>query len=226
MYTPTRKVRSNGRTVVGEFSSQKRLSVQFESALEENLLYILNFDSDVLSFHDQPLKIEYKDDRGRTRSYTPDYLVEYRNRNPVLFEVKSSELLKNNYEVLAPGFEAAKLFASKKGWEFQVITDKEVKTTYCENVRFLHGYHNYKQDLFILNQVQTALSEIQKSTPGQLVKYIESDSAQWPVYITAIWTLIIHKKIGCDLFSKVHMEVPIWLTTPDEFNELKYPYAL
>jgi hypothetical protein len=224
MYSATRKVRSNGKTVVGEFSSAKRRQVQFESSLEEGLLYILNFDSDVKSFHDQPIQIKYKDGDGKERTYTPDYLVEYKNRKPVLFEVKKKEFLRKNRKELEPIFTAASEFASKLSWDFRIITDKQINTIYGENVRFLNKYQTYNSELAIINQVISTLSKTKKSTPKELLDRITPDSNQWPAYISAIWTLVMNKRICCNLFRKIHMETPIWIA--GDFRELKYPYGL
>lgn len=224
MYSPKRNVRSNGRTVVGQLSSLKKTGVQFESGLEEGFLYILNLDSDVKRFFDQPLQIKYQDREGVDRIYTPDYLVEYKNRRPALFEVKSREWLRKNdiqhlYEVVSD-------FARNEAVDFHVITDKEIHTEYCDNARFLFQYQGYALDLVITNEILTALSRIGKSTPNNLLKQLSIDEDEWPTYIAAMWTLVLNKQIGCNLFQKVHMEVPIWLCQAGDFKEFKYPYTL
>lgn len=226
MYSRKRNVRSNGRTVVGQLSSLKRGEVQFESGLEEGFLYILNFDSDVVKFHDQPLQIKYQDRQGVTRMYTPDYLVEYKNRRPALFEVKSRESLKKGGEDLQHMLEIATDFARREAIEFHVITDKEIYTDYCENVRFLFRYQGYPVDLAITNQILNSLSGIGKSTPNDLLEQFSIDDDDKSTYIAAIWTLVLNKQVGCNLFEKIHMETPIWVCQRGDFKEFKYPYTL
>lgn len=223
-YLPTRKVHSNSKTVVGEFSSEKREQVQFESGLEEGFLYILNFDSDVTSFHDQPFQIDYKDKNGVARTYTPDFLVEFKNRNPALFEVKSMEFIKNNHKEFGPIMEAGRKFAHKRNWKYNIITDKEINTDYGENVRFLNRYRSYKLELAITNEVLARLSEIGTSTPNNMIRQLKSNQDHWPEYISAIWTLVANKQIACNLFEIIHMETAIWIPNHKNKLELKYPY--
>jgi len=224
MYPSTRKVRSNGRTVVGHVSSTKKAGVQFESSLEEGFLYILHFDSDVTCFHDQPLQIKYKDSEGVSRRYTPDFLVEYNNRNNVLFEVKSKEFVEKHKKELDPVFKAARHFALMKGWNFEIVTDQEIKTEYCENARSLFRYQTYFVELEVSNKVMDTLSRIGTSTPNLLLDEISSNDNQRAIYIAAIWTLVLNKKIECNLFTGINMETPISISQNGKVKELKYPY--
>jgi hypothetical protein len=224
MYSSKRKVRSNGRTVVGQFSSAKKQSVQFESALEEGLIYILNFDSDVVTLHDQPVQIEYQDVQGKNKIYTPDYLVEYTTRSPVLFEVKPSGLIKKNFDNHHEKIQAATNFAKSNSWDFRVITEKEIHTEYCQNVRFLFRYQTYEIDLPVSNEILNVLGKLKKSTPNKLLDKMTSDPEQRLVYLASIWTLIFHKRICCNLFKKIHMDTTIWVNSGSEFKELKFPY--
>lgn len=223
MYPSKRKVRSNGHTVVGHLQSQKRRKVQFESALEEEFLYILDFDQDVKCFYDQPIQIHYKDEKGKGRLYTPDFLVEYMNRSPVLFEVKSMKYLKKNKKEIEPVLKAGADFAKKRAWEFKVITDKEIRIAYCDNVRFLRRFHTSSADLVIVNEILTALSS-GVATPNEVIRKLSADIDKWPGYISAIWTLVLNGKIACDLFRKIHMETPLRLAEPGETMRLKFPY--
>lgn len=224
MYSSTRKVRSNGRTIVGQLHSEKRKVVQFESALEEEFLYILDFDPDVKCIYDQPVQIRYKDENGKERLYTPDFLVEYNNRKPVLFEVKSQEYLRKNKDDVQRISKAGTEFAKKMLWEFRVITDKEIKIIYCDNARFLRRFQAHKTDLVVVNDILKTLSA-GVATPNSLIRQLSTDPARWPDYISAIWALVLNGKIACNLFEKIHMETPIRIPEPGEIKKLQYPYV-
>lgn len=221
-----RKVRSNGRTVVGLLSSLKKGGVQFESSLEEEFLYILDFDSHVKSFHDQPVTILYKDKEGHERKYTPDFLVEYFDRRPILFEVKYQEYLDRAGQDLEPAFTAAARFAARRSWDFAVITDKEIRTQYCSNVRFLHRYQTQQVELVIVDRILSSLANIGRTTPSKLLKELSLNNEDSPSYISALWTLVLRRKIACDLFSEIHMETDIWVVEREELKELTYPYKV
>src|SRR5438093_11976708 len=76
---PTRIVPKNYRNLTGlVHNSRTSTMTAFESSLERDLLLLLDFDPDVESFEEQPVKITYYDDHGRRHTYTPDVLVRYR----------------------------------------------------------------------------------------------------------------------------------------------------
>src|ERR1044071_2428222 len=82
---PSRRARSLGTNVVSRFPSRKMgFVVQAESHRHElALVYVLEHDSEVLGFWDQPegIKISYLSANGRLTSpvITPDYLVVRKN---------------------------------------------------------------------------------------------------------------------------------------------------
>lgn len=224
MYPALRKVKSNGRTVVGQFSSLKASETQYESFLEECFIPILDFDSDVEAYHSQAVQLLYKDDSGKDRRYTPDFLVKYRNRNPVLFEVKPRQFLEKYKKELKPKFSAAQQYASERAWEFRVISDKEISTVYVDSLQHLFHYQTYISDPITANDLLEALSKLGRSTPNTLIRKVSQNSELWPILISNLWTLIFNRKICCNLFEKIHMEIPIWVNTKNDFKELKFPY--
>src|SRR5438093_13525364 len=76
---PTRIVPKNYRNLTGlVHNSRTSTMTAFESSLERDLLLLLDFDPDVESFEEQPVKIKYHEDHGRRHTYTPDVLFHYR----------------------------------------------------------------------------------------------------------------------------------------------------
>ena len=56
-----RKVSGRGRNMIGHFPSLKmRRMVAFESLIEQDFLYILDYEQDVIAFAEQPVRIEYE----------------------------------------------------------------------------------------------------------------------------------------------------------------------
>jgi len=212
MYSPKRQVRSNGRTVVGLVSSHKNTGVQFESALEEGFLYILTFDREVKNYHSQPVQIPYVTVDGKESLYTPDYLVEYLDRSPVLFEVKSAEWLKENKVQYQSAIDAGKRFAASNGWEYRIVTDKVIRTDYVDNVRFLFRFQDYLIEKILGHSAKSieALVQLMPDNPSAL--------------LSSIWAMIYKKKLSCNLFRKLTMESRVRLS--DRPFEMKYPYQL
>ncbi|MBK6709944.1 MAG: TnsA endonuclease N-terminal domain-containing protein [Chloroflexi bacterium] len=140
---PVRTVSNRGRrNVVGYFPSLKmRRMVQFESTLERDLIYLLDFDWRVAAFEEQPLKIFYQHE-GKTLSYTPDFLAEFAGGHRVLLECKPFCFV--NSEENQRKFSAAQAWCARRGWQFQVVTDEQLRAGYrLQNVKLLtqHARH-------------------------------------------------------------------------------------
>lgn len=68
---PVRKIPKNHLVVTGAFPSRKNAKMRgFESPLEKEFMLLLEFDSSVASFEEQPLTIQIP---GIPRGYTPDF---------------------------------------------------------------------------------------------------------------------------------------------------------
>lgn len=226
MYSPKRHVRSNGMTTVGYCHSAKSgRMIQFESLLEKKFISILEFDSNVVRYYDQPVKISYTDHTGNKRSYIPDFLVEYRNRKSVYFEVKYESYLKANWQEIKPKFAAANLYAKECLSEFKVFKDTQINTVYQENVEFLLSYTSQLIESETKERIIETLEKLGKSTPSDLIKFISCSSHDASHLIRPLWILISNKIICCNLFQNLNMNSTIWLTrNNNSFKELNYPY--
>lgn len=105
--------------------------VQCESLLELDALMMLDaFDRTIVNVESQPVSLEYRQD-GRLRKWTPDFLIERNGVKPELVEVKT---LKHLYpaDPLARAdtvdrFKALKDAAERKGFEFRLLTESEIR---------------------------------------------------------------------------------------------------
>src|SRR5215216_2118746 len=92
-------IRKGTRRVVGKFPSVKprRKLVHWESQLERDFYYLLEIDPNVVSFREQPLRIEYILN-GKLHYYTPDVLVERKQKIQIV-EVKPKSKVEKYVEV-------------------------------------------------------------------------------------------------------------------------------
>jgi hypothetical protein len=218
MDKPVRKVRSNGRTIVGLVSSNKNTSVQFESSLEENFLYLLSFDKEVKKCDSQPTRISYIDSNGKDRTYVPDYLVEYLGRPSILFEVKTREWIKHNLSVHKMNNEAAKQFAAEKNWEFRVITDKQLRTEFVNNVRRLFRYQDYPIDREREDFIRASLRN--KGMPiEELVRKAKDKEL---LTLATVWAMLFDKKLSANLLKPLTMKTRVTLC--NDPRKIKCPY--
>lgn len=145
---PVRNVSNRGRrNVIGYFPSLKmHRMVQFESTLERDLIYLLDFAPQVAEFEEQPLKLEYEYE-GKILTYTPDFQVKFRNDQRSLLECKPACFV--GHEENQRKFKAAQAWCWGKGWRFQVITDEQLRQGYqIENIKLLtqHARHEVKAE--------------------------------------------------------------------------------
>lgn len=124
---------------IGKFPSFRlNLLLWFESILERDFLYLLEFDHfDVISFHDQPCRIHYRLN-GRRYRYTPDFYVVRRQKRQIV-EVKPVE--KAHDKKNRTRYEAALQICEREGYEFKVVTEVEIqRQPRLDNVKLLLKY--------------------------------------------------------------------------------------
>lgn len=135
---PVRKVSNRGGNVIGRFPSvrMKRM-VAFESLIERDYLYLLDYEQNVEWFEEQPLTVEYQHD-GKALHYTPDFHVVEMGRD-VLIECKPLTFVDKDENQRK--FRAARAWCASHGWTFRVVTDQAVRAGFrLENVKLLTRY--------------------------------------------------------------------------------------
>lgn len=213
---PVRKIIPTYNSLTGRLTGWKSgPEIRFESSLERDFAYLLQFDSLVESFDVQPLRIHFKDDKGDQRSYVPDFLVRYKgsgakNKKPRLIEVKYREDLKKNWIKLKPKFVAANAYANKKNWVFKIITEREIRNERLDNVKFLARYQNSMHNLQMEHDLLTELQFMETSTPEELVDSLSYNPVERGQYLFVLWHMITRNIIQTDLNEKLTMTSLIW----------------
>jgi hypothetical protein len=136
---PVRKPSNrSGSHIIGKFPSLKLgRTVLFESTIERDLIYLLDFESNVKAFEEQPFQMQYSDG-NKTRRYTPDFHAILTNNN-CLIECKPESRIEDpeNQRI----FIAAINYCDEIGWEFRVVTDQELRTGHrLRNIKFLRPF--------------------------------------------------------------------------------------
>lgn len=213
----TRKIKPNYRSVTGTLISQKQKSaIDFESTLERDFFTILEFDSSIESYIEQPVSIEYICELGIQRIYTPDVLVTFKDstRQPWLCEIKYRADLRENFSSYKTKFKAAKKYAEEKGYKFLLI-DESIRGDYLYNAKFLLKYRNREYDPEIKNDVVTILRELSNEknffTPAE---FRDNFGQTFDVKITGLaeyWRLVMRREILFNHDVKVSMNTEMWL---------------
>jgi hypothetical protein len=211
---PVRKIPKNYLSVTGVFSSAKNgKSLGYESPLERDLMILLEFDDSVERFEEQPVKIPLAINGKKSKSYVPDILIHYfplesgQAKRPVLGEVKKTDDLKKNKEKYAPKFDAAASYAAEQGWEWHIFTEKEIRTPYLDNLKFLRQYHSEVPDD---EPAQEIIAFFQNArglvTPDLLLQKLCPTESRILKLSPAIWHLISTKRIMTDLKKPLTMK--------------------
>jgi len=136
---PVRKIPPFGaQKNIGKFSSVKTGRVAwFESPLERDYMYLLDYEHAISYWIEQPLRIRYGDN-GRTRSYTPDFEVHRQSKKQII-EVKTKDQVDSgDWDSL---FSTALFICEQEGYEFSVVTDEFIRQQpRLENVKTLWKY--------------------------------------------------------------------------------------
>lgn len=210
---PVRRIPKNYRNVTGMAAHRKAEgSAAFESTLERDFLALLEFSPEVDQFEVQPVTIEWLNDQGKQRKYTPDVLVSYVSGNsPTLFEVKYRSDLKKDWVVLHPKFKAAIHYAKAQGWRFRIATEVEIRTPYLANANFLLPFLRRNPRLPSDDALlKDALPGLAEATPATLLSHVAHDDQQRARLLPVLWRMIGLREIGADLDQPLNMNSRLW----------------
>lgn len=210
-----RRVPINVRSLTGTVNGQ-----EFESSLERDLLLLMHWDTEVDWYQSQPVKIDYVDALGKARNYTPDLFVSYRTiqlsisqnttRKPLLCEVKYRDDYLGQWKELKPKFRAARAYAKAHGYEFRVFTEREIRTSYLENIQFLWSYRYATFHPHHYEKLKIALVELEETNPATLLDACYSSKTLRGEALWTLWCMIARGWIKCDLTKPLTMQTRIW----------------
>jgi hypothetical protein len=179
--------------------------IDFESLIERDFIYLLDFEKEVTWFEEQPLTLEYER-QGKMRRYTPDFLVD-RQGQQVLVECKPKKGIKlaKNQEK----FQAGQIWCAARGWKFQVVTEEELRRGYrLSNIKFLTQFAHYACDPQLTNRIRACLTAVSRPvTMAEIMLWVapnQPHSVKIPLY-----HLAFHHQLSLPLD-----EVPLSLNSP------------
>jgi len=214
---PARKIPKNYRNVTGIAAAGKAEGAAgFESTLERDFLTLLEFSPDVERFEVQPVTLSWHDGTGERR-YTPDALVHFRRTERttpavILYEVKYRAELREKWEELRPKFRAAIRFARAQGWRFKLISEREIRTTYLDNARFLLPYvRQGPPPVADMDLLDAMLRGRREANVEQLLQVACQDQWNRARLLPAAWYLVGTFHFGADLHSPLTMHSLLWI---------------
>lgn len=183
---------------------------RFESSLERDFYVLLEFDLKVRRWEPQPVRIPVGDGHP---SYVPDVLVTYldfdvwpQTERTVLYEVKHREELRDNWHRWKARFKAARRYAKERGWSFQIITDREIRTGgLLWNAKFLLPYTHDEVTDGVHTLLIKTLRHLGPTTPEKLVSHLAKDPWERATLLASVWTMVASRTFLCDLSCPISM---------------------
>jgi hypothetical protein len=175
---------------VGKFPSLKLgRMVGYQSLIERDFIYLLDFDATVTTYAEQPFSLHYKDG-SKQRRYTPDFSFT-RHGQTYLVECKHHEFMQPEENRLK--WAAAQQWCDERGAIFVVVTEAAIRAGHrLENVKLLTDYARYAVDestkLAILQAAITANSLL---TMSDLMMTVSPSHPQ--TAITPILHMVYHR---------------------------------
>lgn len=152
-----RQVRSSGRNIIGTFPSLKTPeAIPYESTIERDYMYFLEFDSQVVRYQTQPFRIITQLD-DKQRSYVPDFLISYKRGPAAIIECKPEALLQD--PEFAQQKRIGEAWALENQCEFRVKTDKELRQgPRLANLQLLWKYARKSVPTLVAKEILALLS--------------------------------------------------------------------
>jgi hypothetical protein len=117
---------NGGARIKGYFTSTKNQNdIPYRSTYELKAFQILEESNDISGYEYEAMKIRYRDRTGKLRTYYPDIVTDTKR----IIEVKSDWVFQKqnpNDDDIFRKFAAAERWASKRGYTFEVWTEKEL----------------------------------------------------------------------------------------------------
>lgn len=207
----------NRRSMTGLVVSRKNDRVtSFESSLERDFFLLLDFDPAVARYEEQPVRIEYVDATGRRRTYIPDVLVYYHDApgassdtQPLLCEVKYRQDLFANLKEYKPKIRAGRTHARRRGWRFKIVTEREIRTPYLDNARFLRPYRRLEAGENDTRPLLDTLREMGEANPKEVLLAVQRDRIKRAELLPILWNLLADGHITADLSRPLTMSTRI-----------------
>ncbi len=222
----SRRVRSTGRNIIGTMTNKAGRIVQFESHAEHMELLRLDRKRCVRDFATQPEPVEWIDERGRVRRYTPDIIVWYVDGSVEVIEVTRSErrnlavalhlaashgraLSSDQVDKICAGVERAlrredeaRRFYANKGWIYTVLTEHELPSeTEAANLLTLCRYRpSCYADTRATVVVMRHIANGDRPSLHDIVARVSEEMSLAPgVVCGAIYHLIWHGRLHIDM---------------------------
>jgi hypothetical protein len=192
---------------IGKFPSVKlRRMVGYQSLIERDFIYLLDYDPAVSTYCEQPVTLHYLYD-GKRRCYTPDFSFTADGRQ-FLVECKHHQYIQP--EANRPKWDAARDWSSVHNTKFRVVTEQMIRVgCYLTNVKRLTDAARYA----VTAKVQMEVQHYLEAHDGvRLIDLVERlDGVPTAGAVTVILHLVYRQLLWIPLSSPITPDSPVFL---------------
>ncbi|WP_341802414.1 TnsA endonuclease N-terminal domain-containing protein [Pseudomonas asiatica] len=182
----------------------------------------MRFSHRVESVIAQPVRVDFVDALGRVQTYTPDFLVHYRQPlgvdymnyfKPMLVEVKPAYEWRKNWRTWLGKWKAARRYARQEGWTFSIYDESRIRGLPLDNITFLERFERLDFDREDIDMVLRTLHEMEFAPVHYLLarhfKGVYRDRG-----VALLWHLIATGRVECDITEPLNEYLELWVATP------------
>lgn len=218
-----RRVHSNGRSLRGTFTNKSGRIVQFESHREYTLTLRFERNHRIIDYGSQPMVLEFQDEQGKGRTYTPDFIAWLDDGSIEIHEVTDAK--RRIRSDIRQREEAAEAICRERQWKYVVHTKETLpEDSELANLLFLF---RYRPQVYANESVAVALlARLSSHQPVQLrelVTQLTKDlSLPSPEVVAAIGHLLWHGALSTDLHQLLFIhslfapKATVWLSTQED----------
>ena len=214
---PVRKIKKSYISCVGYFKSYKNnKQLAFESILERDFFTLLEFQQNVLSYEEQPLKINYQLKASNTR-YTPDVLVIYDDGSKKIFEVKYQSDIDSDTELQYKISVLKEEITKQMSIPFETFTDIQIDQIYFKNCVFL--YKNafiLENDAITTKILQTLVNISAPITVKSFLELLSSNRTEQLKFLPYLWHEIFKNTSLINMYQPITMSSLLYPRNPYE----------
>ena len=233
IYKPVRKHKTVHGSISGNYAFRGQNTIWIESTLERDFLIKQEFDKSVIDIVSQPIQIPYITNKGNESTYTPDFLVQFKDsefyhpdsvQKIVLAEIKPNKKLREEWHLFRPKFKAAMAFAKSKGWVFHIYDETKIRDKRLSNIVYLKRFKGSEFPQVDSENIITCLKSLGSCSIVNLSENMNVSGKEQLMVISNIWHLITNRRIICDMTKILNNETLVWVSNNIEEKDDQYDF--
>lgn len=166
----------------------------------------------------QPARVAYLSKQGAMMQYAPEALVIFKSdpetglRPPsLLVEINYRKAYRNTWPASREKLKALRQYAKGRGWNFKVVTDREIRKTAFSNLSFLAAFRERTPNQHHLGKIRTQMVRKSRTHARELLSAITRDSSKQMEIVQTLWWMVANSKLQVDIFKPISMHSVITL---------------